>query len=121
MAKQDRMKRLASEFNDCQQALVAIGDQTRQSIIMALIQSEIDSDRGIRVGDLAKQTNLSRPAVSHHLKILKDANLIEVSREGTMNFYFLDITKSDFSKLRKLFGNIESFLNEFQDKSIKGE
>lgn len=115
MDKQESLQMLAKEFSECQRALTAIGDETRQSIIITLIEN--DCDQGIRVGEITKKTNLSRPAVSHHLKVLKDANLIGVSREGTKNYYYLDITKSDFFKLKRLFDNIESFITEFQDES----
>lgn len=114
MDKQERLKELTKQFGECQKAFVAIGDETRQSIILALIESESERDQGIRVGEITKKTHLSRPAVSHHLKVLKDANLIGVNREGTMNYYYLDIIKSDFYKLKKLFDNIDSFITEFQ-------
>ena len=39
---------------------------------------------------ITRKTNLSRPAVSHHLGILKDAGLIDVRREGTKNYYYFD-------------------------------
>jgi DNA-binding transcriptional ArsR family regulator len=110
MDRQERLKALAKEFSECQKALTAIGNETRQSIIIALIEGKSDCEQGIRVGEITKRTHLSRPAVSHHLKVLKDANLIGVSREGTMNYYYLDITKSDFFKLKRLFDNIESFI-----------
>ncbi|MFC7677854.1 ArsR/SmtB family transcription factor [Paenibacillus sp. GCM10028914] len=116
MDRQQRLKKLANEFSDCQKALTAIGNETRQSIIIALIEGEGDCEKGIRVGEITKKTNLSRPAVSHHLKVLKDANLIGVSREGTMNYYYLDVLKSDIFKLIKLFINIESFITEYQDE-----
>ncbi|WP_223067244.1 ArsR/SmtB family transcription factor [Paenibacillus caui] len=111
------LKELAKEYSDCQKELTAIGNETRQSIIIALIEGECDCEKGIRVGEITKKTNLSRPAVSHHLKVLKDANLIGVTREGTKNYYYVDITKSDILKLTRLFNNIESFITKFQDKS----
>lgn len=37
-----------------------------------------------------KKTHLSRPAVSHHLKILKEAEIVNLRREGTKNYYYLD-------------------------------
>ncbi|WP_283656261.1 MULTISPECIES: helix-turn-helix transcriptional regulator [unclassified Paenibacillus] len=42
-----------------------------------------------------QKTNLSRPVVSHHVKVLKDANMIEVVKEGTKNYYFINVMKSD--------------------------
>ncbi|QQP10338.1 winged helix-turn-helix transcriptional regulator [Lysinibacillus agricola] len=74
MDKQKQLKKLAEEFRECSKALAAIGDETRQSIIIALIEGESESEKGIRVGELTKKTNLSRPALSHHLKVLKDAS-----------------------------------------------
>lgn len=115
MERQKRLKMLAKEFSDCQKALAAIGNETRQSIILALIEGESICEKGIRVGEITKKTNLSRPAVSHHLKVLKEANLIGVSREGTMNYYYLDITKSDIFSLIGLFKNIESYIIDFQE------
>lgn len=116
MERQKRLVLLAQEFTDTQKALVAIGNETRQSIILALIDGENACKKGIRVGEITKKTNLSRPAVSHHLKVLKEANLIGVNREGTMNFYYLDITKSGIFNLINLFNNIESFITDFQQE-----
>ena len=38
---------------------------------------------GVRVNEITEKTHLSRPTVSHHLQILKDAGVLKVSREGT--------------------------------------
>lgn len=114
MDRQKRLKMLAQNFSDCEKALEAIGNETRQSIILALMEGESACEKGIRVGEITKKTNLSRPAVSHHLKVLKEANIIGVNREGTMNYYYLDIIKSDIFNLISLFKNIESFITDFQ-------
>ena len=116
MDRKGRLKELAAEFSECQRALTAIGDETRQSIILALIDGESENEKGIRVGELTAMTNLSRPAVSHHLKVLKDANLIGMSREGTMNYYYLDIVQSDIFKLKQLFDNITRFVHDSQEE-----
>ncbi|WP_028776871.1 ArsR/SmtB family transcription factor [Shimazuella kribbensis] len=110
MDKQEGLNRLVQEFSECQKVLTAIGDETRQSIIIALI--ECGCEQGIRVGEITKKTHLSRPAVSHHLKVLKDANIIEVKREGTKNYYSLTGTNSAIFKVKRLFDNIESFITE---------
>ena len=54
----DRLKRLellAQEFSDCQKALEAIGNETRQSIILSLIKGEDACEKGIRVGEITKK------------------------------------------------------------------
>ena len=55
------------------------GDSTRIKILYALC-----------VGDLAQLVNISQSAVSHQLKILKDAKLVKFRREGKIIFYMLD-------------------------------
>lgn len=96
-------------FAECQTMFVALGDESRQQIIMALIGTTCET--GLRVGEITKAVNLSRPAVSHHLKILRDAGLINQRKDGTMNFYSVDI-RSNFSKLTNLIKIIEKLQAE---------
>lgn len=65
----------------------------RQSIILGMIRYADDCN-GMRVGEITQLTSLSRPAVSHHLQILKDAGIVKVRREGTKNYYYFDAEKS---------------------------
>jgi DNA-binding transcriptional ArsR family regulator len=109
MEKQEGLKKLVQEFSECQKVLTAIGDDTRQSIIIALI--EYGCEKGIRVGEITQKTHLSRPAVSHHLKVLKEANIIGLNRVGTKNYYFLNGKNSAIFKMKQLLDNIESFIN----------
>ncbi|BCJ93771.1 transcriptional regulator [Anaerocolumna cellulosilytica] len=95
----DCMLSLSSEFKDCQKALIAIGDETRQQIIIALLESE---GHGSRVGEITMRTHLSRSAVSHHLQILKNADIIDMRREGTMNYYFIKAADTQWSKILHL-------------------
>jgi DNA-binding transcriptional ArsR family regulator len=48
------------------------------------------ADRPSAVGDLARELPVSRPAVSQHLKVLKDAGLVIDRAEGTRRIYQLD-------------------------------
>ena len=70
-----RTEHIAKEFKELQPAFVALGDETRQQIITALLLSD---HNGIRVGEITSKTHLSRPAVSHHLKTLKDAGIVNM-------------------------------------------
>lgn len=54
---------------------------------------------GVRVDDITKKTNLSRPAVSHHLQIMKDAGIVKVRKEGTKNYYYFDPEMEAFEQL----------------------
>ncbi|MGG1637596.1 metalloregulator ArsR/SmtB family transcription factor [Paenibacillus sp. FSL K6-3182] len=98
---------LAGEFKKNQKVLIAIGDETRQAILITLIQGQ--QHPGMRVGEIREKTHLSRPAVSHHLKILKEAEIISVLKEGTINYYRLDM-QSKLKILKKLVQEIENAL-----------
>jgi DNA-binding transcriptional ArsR family regulator len=62
----------------------ALGDQTRRAIFERL------ADRPRAVGELASELPVSRPAVSQHLKVLKDAGLVIDKRAGNRRIYQLD-------------------------------
>ena len=62
----------------------ALGDPTRRSIVLQL------AERPQAVGELAAALPVSRPAVSQHLKVLKDAGLVAEHAEGTRRIYQLN-------------------------------
>lgn len=94
------LDQLASEFRDCRKLLLALGDENRQYLILKMM--EIGSCNGIRVGTIAEETNLSRPAVSHHLRILKEAGIIKMRREGTKNYYSFNTDSQSIGQLSAL-------------------
>ena len=65
-------------------ALAALGDPTRREIF------ERVSDRPRPVGDLARGLPVSRPAVSQHLKVLREAGLVREVAQGTRRIYHID-------------------------------
>jgi DNA-binding transcriptional ArsR family regulator len=67
-------------------ALAALADPTRQAIVRQLAAGPQP------VGELAKHLPVSRPAVSQHLKILKEAGLVHDDRDGTRRLYRLEPT-----------------------------
>lgn len=64
--------------------LDAIGDRTRRAILLEL------RDGPQPVGELARRLPVGRPAVSQHLKVLKEAGLVASEQEGTRHRYRLD-------------------------------
>jgi DNA-binding transcriptional ArsR family regulator len=65
-------------------ALLALSDGTRRAVFERL-------RKGPRsVGDIADGLPVSRPAVSQHLKVLKEARLVTAYRDGTRQFYAID-------------------------------
>jgi DNA-binding transcriptional ArsR family regulator len=64
----------------------ALGDPTRRAIFERL------AERPRAVGELARELPVSRPAVSQHLRVLKEARLVTERPEGTRRIYRLDPT-----------------------------
>ena len=62
----------------------ALADPTRREIFERLAR------RPLAVGEIAEGLPVSRPAVSQHLKVLKDAGLVTMRTEGTRNVYQID-------------------------------
>ena len=83
----------------------ALGDPTRRAIFERL------ADRPHAVGELASELPISRPAVSQHLKVLKDAHLVIDQRAGTRRIYHVDP-----DGLRALRG----YLDLFWDQALAG-
>jgi ArsR family transcriptional regulator, arsenate/arsenite/antimonite-responsive transcriptional repressor len=75
----------------------ALADDERLRILVHLLEAGIE---GMNVTDLSAKSQLSRPAVSHHLKILKDCGIITPHKSGTQIFYVLDAEK-DFAELKE--------------------
>jgi DNA-binding transcriptional ArsR family regulator len=65
-------------------ALEALGDPTRRAIFERL------ADKPSPVGELARELPVSRPAVSQHLRVLKDVGLVVDRAEGTRRIYSID-------------------------------
>ncbi|QHE52627.1 helix-turn-helix transcriptional regulator [Pontibacillus sp. HMF3514] len=82
----------------------ALGDTSRQDIILLL-----ETHKQLNVTEIAEHSPLSRPAVSHHLKILRDAGIVSIIKEGTKRYYYLSID-SNIDLLKKLINEIEACL-----------
>lgn len=73
--------------------LDALGDGTRRAILACLLNGPLP------VGELARDLPVSRPAISQHLRILKDANLVLDQPVGTRRVYRLN--PAGFETLRE--------------------
>lgn len=67
-----------------QNGVAALGDATRRAIFERLRRGPM------AVGDIAEGLPVTRPAVSQHLRVLKEAGLVSERREGTRRLYRLD-------------------------------
>jgi DNA-binding transcriptional ArsR family regulator len=75
--------------------LNALGDGTRRAILARLLRGPMP------VGELARDLPVSRPAISQHLRILKQANLVVDRAAGTRRVYRLN--PAGFESLREYF------------------
>ena len=80
------IRQVARTFARCAPVFQALGEPARQQIILMLAETE-----EMNVGDIAARMHLSRPAISHHLKVLRVADLVKARRTGTENYYALTI------------------------------
>ena len=71
------MRAIPKEWRVLAKVFVALGDEHRQRILLTF-----DKGERLTVGQIADIATLSRPAVSHHLKILRDAGVLAAERAG---------------------------------------
>jgi ArsR family transcriptional regulator len=67
----------------------ALNDETRREILELLRQKEMSA------GDIADKFNISKPSISHHLDILKQADLVTSEKQGQFVIYSLNTTIVD--------------------------
>jgi DNA-binding transcriptional ArsR family regulator len=84
-------------------ALAALADPTRRRVFERL------KDRPHAVAEIARDMPVSRPAVSQHLKVLKEAGLVADRPEGTRRVYYID--PNGLGALRK-------WLDQFWDDAL---
>ncbi len=78
--------------------LTALGDATRRAILARLLE------RPQPVGELARAFPISRPAISQHLRLLKQAQLVRDRAEGTRRVY--EVNPDGIDSLRRYFDRL---------------
>jgi DNA-binding transcriptional ArsR family regulator len=100
-----------------EQALASLGDPTRRKVFERLRSGPLS------VGEIARDMPVSRPAVSQHLAVLKEAGLVVDRPVGTRRVYYID--PRGLSALRAWFDQFwDQALASFQDeveRSIQSE
>ena len=76
-------------FEITRPVLIAFGDHYRQEIILLLGEMH-----NLTVQDLSVKLGLSRPATSHHVRILKEAGLLGERRDGRKTYYYPTLKQS---------------------------
>lgn len=91
MIDKSDIEKISSLFTSCSPLFIALGDEVRQKLILDIGTAEGSDENGINVTNLSAMSNLSRPAISHHLKVLKDCGLIKPNKVGTCIYYKLNL------------------------------
>lgn len=73
-----------ADIRERAQVFNALGDETRLKIVHLLAQHE-----ALCVCELVGPFDVEQPTISHHLKVLREANLVDVERRGTWAYYSL--------------------------------
>lgn len=71
-------------WKDVSRVFTALGDEQRQRIVLSFERGE-----RLNVTQLAEASTLSRPTVSHHLKVLREAGVLESRKEGKEVYYWI--------------------------------
>lgn len=108
------LQKIVDGFQECRSAFTAIGDETRQLILLILLESDLS---GIRVGEIAQKAHLTRPSVSHHLQILKEAGIVAMRKEGTKNYYYLSVDETHWKEITDLINLIYKGVQHISMKS----
>lgn len=70
------------DLEECMEVLRALSDRTRQEII------SVFAEKGeVCAGDMAARFTLSRPAISHHLNLMRRSGLLSARRDGKEVYY----------------------------------
>ena len=99
---------------DAARALDALGDPTRRAVL------EVLQGGAKPVGEIARRLPVSRPAVSQHLRVLKEAGLVRDPRDGTRRLYSVEPEGLDDLR-RYLEGLWDSALHAFAEHVQKDE
>ncbi len=67
----------------------ALNDETRRGIL------ELLKKKDMTAGEIAEQFNISKPSISHHLDLLKQAGLVVANKEGQFVHYSINTTVMD--------------------------
>ena len=91
------------KYGGMEAALKAIAEPRRRQIL------ELVRDRELAAGEIAAHFDVTRPAVSQHLTVLKEAGLVHERRNGTRRLY---------SVRPEGFADVKSFLESFWDERL---
>lgn len=100
--KSDYTRAIPSEWKAMSKVFVALGDEHRQRILLLF-----DKGERLNVGQIAEVSTLSRSTVSHHLKILREAEVLASEKLGKEVWFWIN---RDY--LEEVFGNVLDYVRD---------
>ena len=79
------LRAIPREWRNISRAFTAMGDEHRQRILLTFEKGE-----RLNVGQIVEVSTLSRSAVSHHLKLMRDAGVLESEKVGKEVYYWIN-------------------------------
>ena len=76
------ISQIPSEWADTSKLFIALGDEQRQRILLAF-----EPDERLNIGQIVAASTLSRTAVSHHLRVLREAGALQSEKIGKEVFF----------------------------------
>lgn len=107
------IEKIYTAFHNEIPIFIAFSDDERLKLFLRILQKGND---GIHVNALTSTSHLSRPAVSHHLKVLKDCGLISFRKIGTKMYYFASFEQDKFEQMKK---NLTTLSEGLKDASLE--
>lgn len=98
----DYSRAIPPAWKQMSSVFAALGDEHRQRIVLTF-----DRNERLNVSQIAAVSTLSRPAVSHHLKILREAGVLSSEKIGKEIFFWVN---KDF--LAGIFNNVRDYLEQ---------
>lgn len=106
MNQEEELLSLFKNVNEFIPIFQALADSERLLILLKLFYA---GPNGKNVTELSGKTRLSRPAVSHHLKVLKAARIVNSRKDGTQVYYSLN-AKEKIAKIEMLVNSLMGHL-----------
>src|SRR5688500_19310376 len=83
--RRNYMQAIPREWRNISRAFTAMGDEHRQRILLTFEPGE-----RLNVGQIVEVSTLSRSAVSHHLKLLRESGVLQSEKQGKEVYYWID-------------------------------
>ncbi|MDE6584389.1 MAG: winged helix-turn-helix domain-containing protein [Anaeroplasmataceae bacterium] len=100
---------LKESFAGCSKVLDALASKVRQEIILQLASVY---PNGLRVNEIKMSKCITRPTMSHHIKLLFKAGLLDCKRVGTKNYYTLSTSIAQINLIQELLDRMKEFSHD---------